>query len=119
MSRVKLSYGWVLTIRRFEMSMHLLEVGTRKSDFRESLPNLLAVWKDATQNIIQAGDHNCTQRYADSDNIAWQKHHVQPGLLAQMECFGLRDELINIKGNDVQGIVSRVTNGSKTRIDFI
>ena len=92
---------------------------TRETFFRESLPNLMSVWKDATQNIIQAGDHNCTQRYADSENIAWQKHHVQSGLLAQMECFGLKDELLTIKGNDVQGIYSRVTNVSKTRIDFI
>ena len=36
-----------------------------------------------------------------------------------MECFGLKDELLNIKGNDVQGIYSRETNVSKTRIDFI
>ena len=92
---------------------------TRETFFRESLPNLMSVWKDATQNIIQAGDHNCTQRYADSENIAWQKHHVQSGLLAQMECFGLKDDLLNIKGSNIQGIYSRVTNVSKTRIDFI
>ena len=91
----------------------------RETLFRESLPNLMSIWKDATSNIIQAGDHNCTQRYADSENIAWQKHHVQPGLLSQMECFGLRDELLNIRGKDVQGVYSRVTNVSKTRIDFI
>ena len=91
----------------------------RETLFRESLPNLMSIWKDATSNIIQAGDHNCTQRYADSENIAWQKHHVQPGLLSRMECFGLRDELLNIRGKDVQDVYSRVTNVSKTRIDFI
>ena len=91
----------------------------RESFFRESLPNLMSIWKDQSQNVIQLGDHNCTQRYADSENIAWQKHHVQAGLNAQMELFGLRDELLRLKGNDVQGIYSRVTNVSKTRIDFI
>jgi exonuclease III len=91
----------------------------RESFFRESLPNLMSIWKDQSQNVIQLGDHNCAQRYADSENIAWQKHHVQSGLNAQMELFGLRDELLRLKGNGVQGIYSRVTNVSKTRIDFI
>ena len=91
----------------------------RETLFRESLPNLMSIWKDSTQHFIQAGDHNCTQRYADSENIVWQRHHVQPGLIAQMECFSLRDELFNTRGNDVQGIYSRITNISKTRIDFI
>ena len=36
-----------------------------------------------------------------------------------MECFGLKDDLLNIKGNNIQDIYSRVTNVSKTRIDFI
>ena len=31
----------------------------------------------------------------------------------------MKDELLNTKGNNVQGIYSRVTNVSKTRIDFI
>ena len=91
----------------------------RESFFRESLPNLMSIWKDQSQNVIQLGDHNCTQRYADSENIAWQKHHVQAGLNAQMDLFGLRDELLRLEGKDVQGIYSRVTNVSKTRIDFI
>ena len=62
----------------------------RELFFRETLPNLMSIWKDDTKHIIQAGDHNCTQRYVDSENIAWQKHHVQQGLLGHMECFGLR-----------------------------
>ena len=36
-----------------------------------------------------------------------------------MDLFGLRDELLRLEGKDVQGIYSRVTNVSKTRIDFI
>ena len=91
----------------------------RELFFRETLPNLMSIWKDDTKHIIQAGDHNCTQRYVDSENIAWQKHHVQQGLLGHMECFGLKDELLNLKGVGIQGIYSRITNVSKTRIDFI
>ena len=91
----------------------------RELFFRETLPNLMSIWKDDTKHIIQAGDHNCTQRYVDSENIAWQRHHVQQGLLGHMECFGLKDDLLNLKGVDIQGIYSRITNVSKTRIDFI
>ena len=91
----------------------------RELFFRETLPNLMAIWKDDTKHIVQAGDHNCTQRYADSENIAWQRHHVQQGLLDHMECFGLKDDLLNLKGVGIQGIYSRITNVSKTRIDFI
>ena len=91
----------------------------RESFFRETLPNLMSIWKDDTKHIVQAGDHNCTQRYADSENVAWQKHHVQQGLLGHMECYGLKDELLNFKGQGIQGIYSRITSVSKTRIDFI
>ena len=55
----------------------------------------MSIWKNDTKHIIQAGDHNCTQRYADSENIAWQRAHVQQGFLGHIECYGLKDELLN------------------------
>ena len=30
----------------------------RESFFRETLPNLMSIWKDDTKHIVQAGDHN-------------------------------------------------------------
>ena len=40
-------------------------------------------------------------------------------MIAQLELFSLKDELLRKKGKHVKGIYSRVTNVSKTRIDFI
>ena len=91
----------------------------RETFFRETLPNLMTVWKGLTQHVLQIGDHNCTHRTADSENVATQKNHVQAGLIAQIELFGLKDELLRKNGNNIKGIYSRVTNVSKTRIDYI
>ena len=91
----------------------------RETFFRESLPNLMTLWKDQSLHVLQLGDHNCTQRNTDSENVLWQKQHVQPGLKTHMDLFGLKDELLRSRGNNIQGIYSRVTNISKTRIDFI
>ena len=91
----------------------------REIFFRETLPNLMTVWQGFNQHVLQLGDHNCTHRIEDSENIERQKSHVQAGLIAQLELFSLKDELLRKKGKHVNGIYSRVTNVSKTRIDFI
>ena len=91
----------------------------REIFFRETLPNLMTVWQGFNQHVYQLGYHNCTHRIEDSENIERQKSHVQAGLIAQLELFSLKDELLRKKGKHVKGIYSRVTNVSKTRIDFI
>ena len=73
-------------------------------------------WKGLSRYIIESGDHNCIHRLADSLNNSAQ--HIQPGLIKHMQIHGLSDEFLNIHGPD-SVMYSRITNRSKTRIDFI
>ena len=73
-------------------------------------------WKDTTKYIFQSGDHNCTHRLADSLYNGAQ--HLKAGLIKHMQIHGLSDDFLNIHGNDAV-MYSRITNTSKTRIDYI
>ena len=88
----------------------------REVFFREVLCNLYMNWKDMSEFIIQVGDHNCIHRLEDSLNNSQQ--HLQPGLVKHMQIHGLKDDFINLHGNDVL-MYSRITPSSKTRIDYI
>ena len=59
----------------------------REIFFRETLCNLYMNWKDSTQYILQAGDHNCIHRALDSLNNSMQ--HLQPGLVKHLQIQGL------------------------------
>ena len=88
----------------------------REKFFRETLCNLFMNWKDATDFIFQAGDHNCIHRERDSLNNSQQ--HMQPGLVKHMEIHGLSDDFIKVHGQD-QIMFSRITQNSSTRIDYV
>ena len=62
------------------------------------------------------GDHNCTHRLEDSLHNSAQ--HMQAGFIKHMKIFGLSDDFLNVHGKDTV-MYSRVTNASKTRIDYI
>ena len=74
-------------------------------------------WKDHTMMISQAGDHNCTIREQDSENN--KKQHLQPGLIEHLKVFGMKDEYVNLRGNESPTNFSRIAYRSKTRIDII
>ena len=88
----------------------------RELFFRETICNLFMNWKDSTQYILQAGDHNCIHRALDSLNNSVQ--HLQPGLIKHLQIQGLSDDFLNVHGNNVV-MYSRITPISKTRIDYI
>ena len=87
----------------------------RETFFREDLCVLMANWKDHTKFIFELGDHNCTHRVIDSLNNSGQ--HLQPGLIKHLNVNGLSDDFVKIHGDLV--MYSRITNISKTRIDYI
>ena len=89
----------------------------REKYFRETLPNQMINWKDHTSFVSQAGDHNCTTRLEDSLNNSAQ--HLQKDLVKHFQVFGLKDEYVRLHGKDRPVSFSRITNRSKTRIDFI
>ena len=88
----------------------------REIFFREQLSELMVQWKDSTKYIFQLGDHNCTHRMEDSLYNGGQ--HLQAGLIKHMKINGLFDDFLNVHGNDAI-MYSRITNTSKTRIDYI
>ena len=88
----------------------------REVFFREILCNLFMNWKDSTEYIIQAGDHNCIHREQDSLNNSQQ--HMQPGLVKHMQIHGLSDDFIKVHGRN-QVVYSRITQNSRTRIDYV
>ena len=88
----------------------------RETFFRETLCNLMMNWKDHSKFIIESGDHNCIHRLTDSENNSNQ--HFQPALVKHLKIHGLSDEFLNIHGQDAI-MFSRVTNRSKTRIDYV
>ena len=88
----------------------------RETFFREELCNLMMNWKDHSKYVFQMGDHNCTHRMEDSVNNASQ--HLQPGLVAHLKINGLKDDFLEVNGKQVIAY-SRITNKSKTRIDYI
>ena len=88
----------------------------RELFFREELSNLMMNWKDTTEFIIQAGDHNCIHRVEDSLNNPLQ--HLQPGLIKHIKIHGLSDDFLSVHGNDVI-MFSRITAISRTRIDYV
>ena len=88
----------------------------RETFFREDLCNLMMNWKDSTQYIFQSGDHNCIHRAEDSLHNSGQ--HMQAGLVKHMQIHGLSDDFLNVHGDDAI-MYSRITNTSKTRIDYI
>ena len=88
----------------------------RELFFRETLCNLMMNWKDQSKYIFQLGDHNCIHRELDSLNNS--KQHFQPSLVKHMQIHGLSDDFLNVHG-DATVMFSRITNISKTRIDYI
>ena len=88
----------------------------RETFFREELCNLMMNWKDHSKYIFQMGDHNCTHRMEDSLNNGGQ--HLQAGLVAHLRINGLKDDFLEVNGKNAVEY-SRVTNRSKTRIDYI
>ena len=88
----------------------------RETFFREELCNLMMNWKDHSKYVFQMGDHNCTHRMEDSLNNGGQ--HLQPGLIAHLRINGLKDDFLEVNGKHVIAY-SRITNKSKTRIDYI
>ena len=88
----------------------------RETFFREDLCNLMMNWKDHSKFVFQMGDHNCTHRMEDSLNNGGQ--HLQPGLVAHLRINGLKDDFLEVNGKQVIEY-SRVTEKSKTRIDYI
>ena len=88
----------------------------RERFFREELCNLMCIWKDNTKYVLQMGDHNCTHRLEDSLHNSSQ--HLQAGLVKHIQVHGLSDDFLNVHGKDTI-MYSRVTNTSKTRIDYI
>ena len=88
----------------------------REIFFRETLCNLYMNWKDASEYIIQAGDHNCIHR--DKDSLNNSQQHLQPGLIKHMQIHGLKDDFLQFHGQDVV-MFSRITPQSRTRIDYV
>ena len=88
----------------------------RERFFREELCNLMCIWKDSTKYVMQMGDHNCTHRLEDS--LYNSSQHLQAGLVKHIQVNGLSDDFINVHGKDTI-MYSRVTNTSKTRIDYM
>ena len=88
----------------------------REVFFREELTELFIQWKDKTKYIFQLGDHNCTHRKEDSLHNPAQ--HLQQGLVNHLQVQGLSDDFIKVHGEDTI-MYSRVTEVSKTRIDYI
>ena len=78
----------------------------RELFFREILCNLFMNWKDSTQYILQAGDHNCIHRALDSLNNSMQ--HLQPGLVKHLQIQGLSVDFLNVHGNNAV-MYSRIT----------
>ena len=89
---------------------------SRELFFREILTNLMMNWKDQSKYLFQLGDHNCIHRELDSLNNS--KQHLQPALVKHMQIHGLSDDFVNVHGDETV-MYSRITNISKTRIDFI
>ena len=73
-------------------------------------------WKDQSEYIFESGDHNCTHRLVDSLHNSAQ--HLQPGLIKHMQIHGLKDDFIEVHGNETV-MYSRITTTSKTRIDYV
>ena len=88
----------------------------REVFFREELSNLMMNWKDSTEYVIQAGDHNCIHRNEDSLNNPSQ--HMQPALVKHIRIHGLSDDFLNVHGHDTI-MYSRITAISRTRIDYV
>ena len=88
----------------------------REVFFREILCNLFMNWKDSTKYIFEAGDHNCIHRHSDSLNNSVQ--HMQPGFIKHIQIQGLQDDFLKVHGLNAI-IYSRITQISKTRIDYI
>ena len=88
----------------------------REIFFRETLCNLMMNWKDQSEYIFESGDHNCTHRLVDSLHNSAQ--HLQPGLIKHMQIHGLKDDFIEVHGNETV-MYSRITTTSKTRIDYV
>ena len=62
----------------------------RELFFREELSNLMMNWKDSTEFVIQAGDHNYIYRIEDSLNNPLQ--HLQKGVVKHLQIHGLSDD---------------------------
>ena len=88
---------------------------SRETFFRETLCNLMMNWKDQSKYIFQLGDHNCIHRELDSLHNG--KQHLQPALVKHMQIHGLKDDFLNVHGDETV-MFSRITNTSKTRIDY-
>ena len=70
----------------------------REIFFSEKLCNYMALWKDNTKYIFQAGDHNCTHRREDSLNNPAQ--HLQHGLVKHLKNYGIQDDFLILHGQD-------------------
>ena len=68
-------------------------------------------WKDHTKYLFELGGHNCTHRAIESVQT------LQPGLIKHLNINGLSDDFVKIHGDLV--MYSRITNISKTQIDYI
>ena len=88
----------------------------RELFFREELSELFMQWKDQTKYIFELGDHNSTHRLQDSLYNGGQ--HLQSGLVHHLQIYGLSDDFLNVHGKETV-MYSRVTEISKTRIDYI
>ena len=73
-------------------------------------------WKDQSEYIFEFGDYNCTHRLVDSLHNSAQ--HLQPGLLKHMQIHWLKDDFIEVHGNELV-MYSRITTTSKTRIPVL
>ena len=85
--------------------------------FNEDLPSLIQFWNEEREcKTFFAGDFNCIHRREDSLNNP--DAHLQPALIKFMKIYKLTDDFLTLKGQ-VNGVFSRVTNRSATRIDMI
>ena len=88
----------------------------REKFFREDLTELFTQWKDQSKYIFQIGDHNFTHRIEDSLYNGAQ--HLQKCLVSHLQLHGMSDDFLRVHGGDMI-MYSRVTERSKTRIDYI
>ena len=84
----------------------------REIFFRQDLTNALKLWNNKPSEIVIIDDYNCIHREKDALN----NPQVQPGLIKFMKTFKLKDDYVQVHGDNANEY-SRVTKTSGTRID--
>lgn len=84
----------------------------REIFFRQDLTDSFKIWNNKPSQLVIIGDYNCIHREKDAMN----NPQVQPGLIKLMKAFKLKDDYVQVHGENANEY-SRVTKTSGTRID--